>query len=735
MLFRSLQKVDDDALFVHVHVPRTGGTSLRLLLSKTFGSERCLMNYAGEIDQCTTQQLSRICCVSGHVEYGMHRHFARAPLYLTVLRHPIDRYRSTYATFLGNPKSPYHEAACRLDINAFLREALDSDVPGLRRQLHNLQCRLVCGEPSFGRAREFIDERYFLAAPFPRLADMVHLLWSSLGCPESLLPRVHDTEALADEQAERMQLSPDSIDLLMQSEAEDALLYSHVQKSFAALVHACRPASRPLSRALPSPPAATMPPPELRFMAESDDVFFTQADGLAGKVLGLVEAARGSLPRRLLDIGCGYGRLAYGLRRAAYDGRYEGFDILQRHIGWLNEHFAAGADDAQRYRFDHVDHHNERYNPAGGPFDEAALPYAAASFDTLVSLSVFTHMDEHDLVRYLGALSRLLATGGTWVTTFFCLPSGFTLQDVPGDAALAPTAQVSEHAFVHSASDPLHVIAYTEDFLLRQFARHGLEVIDQRKGSWLTRRDALEGQDWFVLRKREAWSAREIRLAQRPSVRCNICGSTEFGLGPNDRTSVNGQLPRCLQCGSLERHRIARRVFQALPHDFINWRRALQFSPDGGLDGGWFRSWELSVFEGANSLDIQAIDRPDASYDFLSLSHVLESVPDDRIGFDELCRILSPAGLLHVTFGAPLQRDKTLDLDAPQHAWKAHHLYGRDLTERFGCARKGLGVVVVEAADPCTGVNEPIHLFMKDPADVARVHDWLRHSGEPFLLS
>lgn len=726
MRYSESRHIDDDALIVHVHVPRTAGTSLRLMLTQLFGAERCLMNYEGEIEGKTARFLDEVRCVSGHVGYGVHRHFTRAPTYVTAVRNPIDRYVSTYAAFLANPRHKYHAAASRYDINGFLSHVLESETPGLWNQLHNLQCRLICGEPDHRKAKAFIDDLYYLAAPVPEIDDMVRMLLSALGREDVVLPHANAGERVEAARDDRLCLSDRSIDMLMTSEQEDTLIFSYVQQAFARLRESFEPARKQGDARRSSGAAQVIPPKELRFMQESDDVFLSHANYLSDRVADFTRRFGGGEPRRLLDIGCGYGRLAYGLRAAGFAGRYVGFDILKRHIDWLARNFSAGPDD-DRYRFDHVDIHNERYNPEGRK-GVVPLPYENATFDCLVSLSVFTHLHEEEVQRYVRQLAPLLEEGGLWVTTFFCVPCGFTLEGQHEDATFPLVAQVSPHAYVHSVDEPLYVIAFTDDFLQRQFAQAGLEVVAQRKGRWCTPGNALELQDWFVLRKRGDWIAPSSAQPRRGAP-CNICGSTHFGLGPNGRTAANGRAPRCLGCDSLERHRGVRRLFQAIPREFLAGRRALQFSADPSLDSRWFGSLEVSRFDGENSLDVQSIARADGSYDFLSLSHVLESVPDDRSGFDELCRILAPRGLMHISFGAPLSRSRTLDFEVPLHEWKAHHLYGRDLVERFGCERRQLHVIEVQATDPCTGIGEVVHLFTRDAADAARLRGWLADVG------
>jgi hypothetical protein len=135
----------------------------------------------------------------------------------------------------------------------------------------------------------------------------------------------------------------------------------------------------------------------------------------------------------------------------------------------------------------------------------------------------------------------------------------------------------------------------------------------------------------------------------------------------------------------------------------LAWRRALQFAPDSSLDEAWFRSYEGSTYGGKNSIDIQEIDRPDSSYDFISLSMVLEFVPDDRKAFDELLRVGSDELILHMTFSSGLTDEESSHTDEPSGAWGHYHDYGRDFEEWFGTAERGISTLVTEMPDPVTG--------------------------------
>jgi len=200
---------------------------------------------------------------------------------------------------------------------------------------------------------------------------------------------------------------------------------------------------------------------------------------------------------------------------------------------------------------------------------------------------------------------------------------------------------------------------------------------------------------------------------------CNICGEREFVPGPNGRLAKSGAPPRCRSCGSLERQRSLRAFLSRLPVEMLSWRRAIQFAPDGSLNPAWFRSFEASTYEGENSIDLQEIHRPDSSYDFISLSMVLEFVPDDRQAFGELVRVGSDACIIHNSPGSMLSAPASIHHEEPHGSFGRYHYYGSDLEGWFETARRGLTTVSVRVVDPVTGTPDDIQFFCRraDDAD------------------
>lgn len=195
---------------------------------------------------------------------------------------------------------------------------------------------------------------------------------------------------------------------------------------------------------------------------------------------------------------------------------------------------------------------------------------------------------------------------------------------------------------------------------------------------------------------------------------CPICGARAFVPGPKGRMSPNGMLPRCAECGSLERHRMFRVMFQRLGPESFAEMRAIQFSPDPTLDPKWFRSFELSIFGEGESLDIQAIDRPDAAFGLVACSHVLEHVADDRAALHELLRVASDDGLVWLVVPDPFREARTRDWGFPKPEKHGHYrVYGADFAERLGRYLPQQPVLSYMGEDPVTGERDGCFLLPK----------------------
>jgi ubiquinone/menaquinone biosynthesis C-methylase UbiE len=123
---------------------------------------------------------------------------------------------------------------------------------------------------------------------------------------------------------------------------------------------------------------------------------------------------------RILDVGCGIGRLAVPLTKILNEnGSYEGFDIVKTGIDWCNTHIKPRYPN---FNFIHIDLKNDLYNlKTKKEARNFVFPYKDNEFDLIILTSVFTHMMPDDVNNYLKEIFRVLKKGGNCFVTFFLL--------------------------------------------------------------------------------------------------------------------------------------------------------------------------------------------------------------------------------------------------------------------------------------------------------------------------
>jgi SAM-dependent methyltransferase len=158
-----------------------------------------------------------------------------------------------------------------------------------------------------------------------------------------------------------------------------------------------------------------VPPRRLRgFTGDSD--FLATGDEL----LALMHERGGLTPsRRVLDVGCGIGRVARTLAAVldpAQGGAYVGFDPVAEAIAWCGKRYPP------HFRFVHADLRNAMYNPDGAVEPTAyRFPVDDGWATLVVATSVFTHLDAAETEHYLAEVRRALAPGAVAMLTFFLL--------------------------------------------------------------------------------------------------------------------------------------------------------------------------------------------------------------------------------------------------------------------------------------------------------------------------
>ena len=203
---------------------------------------------------------------------------------------------------------------------------------------------------------------------------------------------------------------------------------------------------------------------------------------------------------RVLEIGCGIGRMALPLTQYLTGGTYDGMDVVPDGIDWCSRTITPAYP---AFRFHHLDVANDLYNPQGRIDPTAVtLPFRDQGFDFVLLTSVLTHLQAAEALAYAWEISRLLRPGGR------CFISLFLMNDVAreglrgGDRRLAFDPDAEGPTWLADPAVPSAAVAHDEAFLLDVFASVGLKPAKPAVyGTWCGRTNAVSYQDLLVLEK------------------------------------------------------------------------------------------------------------------------------------------------------------------------------------------------------------------------------------------
>ena len=208
--------------------------------------------------------------------------------------------------------------------------------------------------------------------------------------------------------------------------------------------------------------------------------------------------------RSILDFGCGCGRLARYFKGHPF--QVSGCDIDHRHVDWIAQS---------------LDFMSARLSSVRPP-----IPYADDEFEAVISISIFTHLNEHSQDEFLAELARVTAPGGHVFLTVHgeralerartepAIRSMIDVPDKPFAAAQADFA-AGRHAFIlqhgHLTTiDPKGVARGGKEKLVDSGFEYGITFIPEGyvHGHWARwfdivdhRKGALQDfQDLIVLR-------------------------------------------------------------------------------------------------------------------------------------------------------------------------------------------------------------------------------------------
>jgi SAM-dependent methyltransferase len=211
----------------------------------------------------------------------------------------------------------------------------------------------------------------------------------------------------------------------------------------------------------------------------------------------LIDRAGLETTSRVLDIGCGTGRMAAPLAGWLDSGAgYVGFDLSASAIITCRRRLGSRRDD---FTFVHADVRNREYR-ARGAISETDFWFPAGddSIDVALATSVFSHMTLASITHYLGEARRVLKPGGRFLFTAYALTPERIAAVKRGESHL-PFEPWKDGAMVIDPKSPERAIAHPLPDLLAAVAASGLDLpAGAILGRWLPPSAYDGAQDLFV---------------------------------------------------------------------------------------------------------------------------------------------------------------------------------------------------------------------------------------------
>jgi hypothetical protein len=178
------------APLVHVHIPKTAGSTFNSILRALFPKERiyeyfAYFNDSGCDGPAISAALREKSIFLGHMDMRCLPLLPRETMFVSFLRDPVDRVVSGYYNILRDPSNPAHRDVKGMDISTYLDSGLVRDVDnGQVRRLAGVGMDAAWGSMTakhLALARSNIDENRFFIGITERFDESLILLHQSLG--------------------------------------------------------------------------------------------------------------------------------------------------------------------------------------------------------------------------------------------------------------------------------------------------------------------------------------------------------------------------------------------------------------------------------------------------------------------------------------------------------------------------------------------------------------------------
>jgi Galactose-3-O-sulfotransferase len=183
------EPVSSPRRLIYLHVPKTGGTTLRGVIERQYGLEAVfkvdgydLVASIQRYRNLSENARAEIKAFVGHMPFGWHDILDESAVYVTLLRHPVGRIVSHYRYVLRTPEAALHEdtRSRQLSLEEYVQASPGASI------FNNGQTRLLAGpllrqdepvtEETLELAKGNIEERFLLVGVTERFDESLLMM-------------------------------------------------------------------------------------------------------------------------------------------------------------------------------------------------------------------------------------------------------------------------------------------------------------------------------------------------------------------------------------------------------------------------------------------------------------------------------------------------------------------------------------------------------------------------------
>lgn len=210
-----------------MHIPKTGGLTLRRVIDKQYKKEDIIdlnLKKIKDYGHTLSNKLRTKSFIYGHVRFGVHQYKTGPFQYITMLRDPVERIISTYYFIKENPKNNLHHVVKNMTLEQFVKE----DAPRIKKAIENHQTRFVSGKrvPDLEIAKKNLSKHFAVVGITERYNESIFLMKKALGWGDIDYQKINATKS----RPKANEISKETVQLIREKNRLDLELYHYGKK-------------------------------------------------------------------------------------------------------------------------------------------------------------------------------------------------------------------------------------------------------------------------------------------------------------------------------------------------------------------------------------------------------------------------------------------------------------------------------------------------------------------------